>query len=100
MAFTVMVQAQVKPEHLEAFKAGILVDARESVAKEPGCLGFNVAQDNEDPHKIHLFEIYKDEAAFESHKAMPYFEKFITDSQPWLASELIIATGTALYPES
>ena len=52
-----VVTIKIKPGHKEAFMASMMDDARGSNNDEPGCLRFDVLQDNEDPNKIHLYEV-------------------------------------------
>ncbi len=65
----------LKPEFIEAYRAAILEDARESV-KEDGILRFEVFQDKNDPAHFSLLEIYRDAQAREFHLQQPYFLKF------------------------
>jgi autoinducer 2-degrading protein len=72
--FTVLVQLQVRPEALEAFMAGIGINARASLRDEPGCLRFDVHQQVDDPHRFVLHEIYTDDRAFyETHRSAPHY---------------------------
>jgi autoinducer 2-degrading protein len=74
--YIVVVPLQIKEGHKDAFVEALLDDARGSVNNEPGCLRFDVVQDGADPNRIWLYEVYKDEAAFQSHLQAPYFAKF------------------------
>ncbi|MEW6093448.1 MAG: antibiotic biosynthesis monooxygenase [Chloroflexota bacterium] len=65
----------IKPEFIEAYKAAIEEDARESI-KEEGILSFRVFQDKKDPAHFSLLEIYRDAQAREYHLQQPYFLKF------------------------
>ena len=58
-------------------------DARSSVNHEPGCLRFDVIQDANDPNRIWLYEVYKDEAAFQAHLQAPHLIKFRETTQAW-----------------
>ncbi len=64
----------IKPEFIEAYKAAILDDARESI-KEEGILRFEVFQNEQDPGHFTLLEIYTDMAAREFHLQTPYLLK-------------------------
>jgi autoinducer 2-degrading protein len=64
----------IKPEFIEAYKAAILEDARESI-KEEGILRFEVFQDEKDPAHFTLLEVYRDMAAREFHMKTPYLIK-------------------------
>ena len=66
-----IVEINIKPGFKDQFMASMLGDARGSNNDEPGCLRFDVLQDTEDENKIHLFEVYEDEAAVEAHRNAP-----------------------------
>ena len=40
---------------------------------EAGCLRFNVLQDEQDQHVYYFYEVYRDEAALEAHRAAPHY---------------------------
>ncbi|MBU0510164.1 MAG: antibiotic biosynthesis monooxygenase [Chloroflexi bacterium] len=65
----------IKPEFVEAYKAAILANVRETV-KEPGIIRFEVFQDKEDPAHFSILEIYQDETARELQLETPHFLKF------------------------
>jgi quinol monooxygenase YgiN len=75
----------VKPGCAEAFLSAIKVNAADSVASEPGCLGCDVSQDRVDPEVIYLYEIYRDDAAYDAHTQTAHFR----DSRP-LVEPLIL----------
>ena len=97
--FAVVVRIKVKPEYRGEFMEAMLADGRGSTANEPGCLGFNIVTDGEDPELVHLFEVYKDEAAFAEHKKTPHFTAWKNAIGPWLAAEPEIRTGSVVFPE-
>ena len=66
-----IVEINIKPGFKEQFMASMLGDARGSNNDEPGCLRFDVLQDNEDENKLHLFEVYEDDAALDAHRNAP-----------------------------
>jgi (4S)-4-hydroxy-5-phosphonooxypentane-2,3-dione isomerase len=69
----IWVKVRVKPEARERFLAAIEADAQGSERDEPGCLRFNVLQDEQDQNVYYFYEIYRDEAALEAHRATPHF---------------------------
>jgi autoinducer 2-degrading protein len=69
----IWVKARVKPEQREKFLRAIEHDALGSERDEPGCLRFNVLHDEKDPNVYYFFEVYKDEAALEAHRAAPHY---------------------------
>ena len=56
--YIVHVFVHVKPEHLEAFKAATIENARNSV-QEPGIARFDVIQQADDPTRFVLIEVYR-----------------------------------------
>ncbi len=58
----VHVHVHVKPEFVEAFRAATLENARNSV-QEPGVVRFDVIQQEDDPTRFILVEIYRDDEA-------------------------------------
>ena len=54
----VQVAVQVKPESVEAFKAASIENARNSV-QEPGIARFDVIQQEDDPTRFLLVEVYR-----------------------------------------
>jgi (4S)-4-hydroxy-5-phosphonooxypentane-2,3-dione isomerase len=69
----IWVKVRVKPEGRERFLKAIEVDALGSERDEPGCLRFNVLHDQQDPNVYYFYEVYRDEAALEAHRAAPHY---------------------------
>jgi (4S)-4-hydroxy-5-phosphonooxypentane-2,3-dione isomerase len=67
------VKVRVKPDARERFLKAIEVDALGSERDEPGCMRFNVLQDAQDQNVYYFYEVYRDEAALEAHRAAPHY---------------------------
>jgi autoinducer 2-degrading protein len=67
------VKVRVKPDERDRFLKAIEADALGSERDEPGCLRFNVLQDQQDQNVYYFFEVYRDEAALEAHRAAPHY---------------------------
>ena len=67
------VKVRVKPEGRKKFLEAIEADALGSERDEPGCLRFNVLQDERDENVYYFYEVYKDQAALEAHRAAPHY---------------------------
>jgi quinol monooxygenase YgiN len=67
------VKVRVKPEESERFLKAIEVDALGSEGDEPGCMRFNVLHDQQDANVYYFYEVYRDEAAIEAHRAAPHY---------------------------
>ncbi len=62
----------IKQDQIDAFKAACLANAAESI-KEPGITQFDLLQQQDDPTRFVLFEVYDDEAAVQAHKTTPHY---------------------------
>ncbi|HDS1779486.1 TPA: antibiotic biosynthesis monooxygenase [Pseudomonas putida] len=83
--YSLFIKTRVKPGCAKAFLSAIKDNAAASVASEPGCLVFDVSQDRVDPEVIYLYEIYRDDAAYDAHTQTAHFR----DSRP-LVEPLIL----------
>ena len=79
------VKVRVKPEARERFLKAIEVDALGSERDEAGCMRFNVLQDGEDQNVYYFYEVYRDEAALEAHRAAPTTPSGARPRTPWTA---------------
>jgi quinol monooxygenase YgiN len=70
---SLVVKIRIKPEHRDTFLKAIEVDALGSEQDEPGCLRFNVLQSEADENVYYFYEVYKDEAALDAHRAAPHY---------------------------
>ena len=68
----VLVHVHVKPDCIEAFREASLENARNSI-QEAGIARFDVLQDNEDPTRFILNEVYRDNAAPAAHKETAHY---------------------------
>jgi (4S)-4-hydroxy-5-phosphonooxypentane-2,3-dione isomerase len=71
--FVVLVQVTVRPEMLAEFERVLLHNARESVARDPGCLRFDVSQHVDDPTRWVLHEVYDAPESHVLHRQAPHF---------------------------
>jgi quinol monooxygenase YgiN len=85
MSFVLQVQIVIQPGNVDKFMAKCLENAA-AARKEPGCKGFDVCVDPQDPAKVMLYETYADEKAFETHQQTPHFKKYVAEAVPLLAS--------------
>lgn len=71
----VHVHVHVKPEHVEAFRAASLENARHSV-EEPGVVRFDVIQERGAPERFVLVEIYRTEDDPARHKETAHYARW------------------------
>ena len=74
--FVVTVTFIIKPGHINEFLPLMRENADLSLSEEDGCSQFDVCQSNASSDEIFLYEIYDDEAAFNTHLAMPHYISF------------------------
>ena len=97
--YVVVVPLKVKPEMREKFLAAALDDSTCSLRDEPGCLRFDVLQDNSDPNKFYFYEVYRDEAAVKAHQAMPHYARWRAVAGEILAEPTSAARCTTVFPQ-
>ena len=73
--FIVHVFVHVKDDHVDAFKAASLENARASV-EEPGVARFDVIQQQDDPTRFVLVEVYRTPDDPGRHKETAHYQKW------------------------
>ncbi len=71
----VHVFVHVKPEYIEDFKAATLDNAGNSV-QEPGVVRFDVIQQQDDPARFVLVEVYRSVEATAQHKETAHYARW------------------------
>lgn len=94
--FAIAVQFTIKPEHIDAFRTRVVQQAKDSLAKEVGCLQFDVLVDETDPAKIFLYETYINADALVTHRETAHFADFFATISPWIESRQVIRLNTIL----
>ena len=61
--YVITVTFDVKLEHTTEFREAMIAQAQNSLARETGCMQFDVCADPGDAGRVFLYEIYADEAA-------------------------------------
>ena len=73
--FIVHVFVRVKEDRIETFKQATIENARNSV-KEPGLARFDVAQQQDDPTRFILVEVYRTPEDPAKHKETEHYKKW------------------------
>ena len=73
--FIVHVFVHVKPEHVEAFQSATLENARNSV-RETGIARFDIIQQQDDPARFVLVEVYRTGDDPAKHKETVHYQKW------------------------
>ena len=80
-----LVFVDVKPENVEDFRKITLYN-HENSRKEAGNVRFDVLQDNNDPTKFVLYEVFASEEAAAFHKTTEHYLKWRETVAPYMAS--------------
>ena len=74
--YAIFVTLNIKAECLDEFTQASFGDGQGSVRDEPGCFRFDILKDKDEPTRIYLYEVYRDEQAFQDHLETPHFKKW------------------------
>lgn len=81
--FIVHVFVHVKPDQVEAFKAATVENARHSV-QEPGIARFDVIQQQDNPTRFVLVEVYRTPDDPARHKDTPHYKTWRDTVEPMM----------------
>jgi (4S)-4-hydroxy-5-phosphonooxypentane-2,3-dione isomerase len=93
----VHVHVHVQPETVESFKTATLANAHAS-RQEPGVVRFEVLQQQADPTRFLLVEIYRDAAAAAAHKETPHYPVWRDTVAPMMATPRQSVKFTEVLP--
>ncbi len=95
---SIFVTIQVKPQFKERFAKASFGDAQGSVRDEPGCFRFDILQDSSDPNCFHLYEVYADEAALETHRNSPHYKTWRGTVGDWFDGQPERVAMSTVFP--
>lgn len=93
----VHVHVHVKPEHVEAFRQAAIENAANSV-KEPGIARFDVLEQDDDPTRFVLSEVYRDAAATVQHKGTAHYQAWAEKVAGMMAEPRSRVTYSNVFP--
>ncbi len=96
--FIVHVFVRVKPDQVEAFKKATLENARGSV-QEPGIARFDVVQQNDDPTRFVLVEVYRTPDDPARHKETAHYQTWRDTVADMMAEPRQSAKYDNCYPD-
>ena len=94
----VHVHVRVKPECVERFKNESLANARASV-QEPGIARFDVVQQQDDPTRFVLIEVYRTADAPVAHKDTRHYQTWRDAVAPMMAEPRSSVKFANLFPD-
>ena len=95
---SIYVTINIKPGFKDAFMESLMGDAQGSVRDEPGCYRFDVLLSQEHPNRIHLYEVYADQAALDAHRQAPHYTKWRSTVEDWFDGEPERILTSTVFP--
>ena len=83
---------------MEAFQQATLANARASL-QEPGVARFDVVQQQDDPTRFVLVEVYRDAGAAAAHKETPHYPIWRDTVAPMMAEPRRSVKFASLFPD-
>ena len=71
--FSIFVTIDIQPDKVNEFIEASHGDAQGACRDEPDCFRFELHQDPEVSNRFYVYEVYRDEAAFQNHLEQPHF---------------------------
>ena len=93
----VHVFVEVAPVHVDAFRAATLDNARAS-AREPGVARFDVLQQQDEPTRFVLVEVYRTAEDHARHKQTGHYQKWRDTVAAMMASPRSAIKYTNIHP--
>jgi autoinducer 2-degrading protein len=94
----VHVLVHVKPGQVDAFRAASVENARQSVC-EPGIARFDVIQQQDDPTRFVLVEVYRTLEDPGRHKETAHYQKWRDAVAPMMAEPRTSVKYTNVFPD-
>jgi (4S)-4-hydroxy-5-phosphonooxypentane-2,3-dione isomerase len=94
----VHVHVHVKPDQIDSFKIATIENAQNSI-KEPGIARFDVIQNQDDPAKFILIEIYRTAEDSARHKETGHYRKWRDTAAPMMAEQRTSYKFTNIFPD-
>ena len=94
----VHVHVHVKPESVANFREATIENARSSVL-EPGIARFDVVQQQDDPTRFALIEVYRTDEAVAAHRETDHYAKWRDAVAPMMAEPRNSMKYIAVFPD-
>ena len=94
----VHVHVKVKPECIEPFKQATIANAQESL-REPGIARFDAVQQQDDPSRFVLVEVYRNPDAAAAHKETRHYQTWRDTVAPMMAEPRFSVKFGSVFPE-
>lgn len=85
-------ELEIDPDQLIAYTRALSDEIATSIREEPGVLDLYAVSVKDHPNQVRIFELYKDQAAYESHLQSPHFKKYKDATKRMVQSLKLIET--------
>ena len=81
-----LAELEIDPAQLARYKAALQEEIAASIRLEPGVLRLYAVSVKDHPEQVRLFEVYANQASYESHLQSPHFKKYKAETQGMVRS--------------
>jgi quinol monooxygenase YgiN len=85
-------EIEIDPSQIEAYRSAVKEQIETAVRVEPGVLTLYAVSDKDDPAKVKVFEIYRDDAAYRLHLESEHFKRYKATTQSMVRSLKLLRT--------
>jgi quinol monooxygenase YgiN len=91
-----LAELEIDPAQLDLYKAALKQEIAASIRLEPGVLRLYAVSVKDHPEQVRLFEMYANQAAYESHLQTPHFKKYKAETREMVRSLKLLDTEQIL----
>jgi quinol monooxygenase YgiN len=85
-------EIEVDPAQLESYKAAVTEHIETATRVEPGIIALYAVAETDNPARVRVFEIYRDQDAYRSHLETVHFKKYKATVEKMVRSLKLIRT--------
>jgi quinol monooxygenase YgiN len=85
-AYVQIATLEIDPARLDDYQAAVRQQITAAIEGEPGVLTLYAVADRDRPTQITVFEIYRDQAAYQEHLLAPHFLAYKATVEPMVKS--------------
>jgi quinol monooxygenase YgiN len=89
-------EIEIDPQQVEAYRTALREEIEASIRLEPGVLTLEAVSVKDHPEQVRIFEIYLNQAAYESHLHTAHFNKYKATTQAMVRSLKLIEADPIL----
>jgi quinol monooxygenase YgiN len=89
-------ELEIDPQQVEAYRAALREEIEASIRIEPGVLTLYAVAVKDHPEKVRLFEVYRDQAAYEAHRQSAHFKRYKEGTRTMVKSLTLLETEPIL----